>query len=64
MIRFFLLQNKSGKTRLRRWYVDAVDAATQAAIEQEIHQSVVSRKKAAANVSYLAVFPCSLPLAH
>ena len=49
MIRFFLLQNKTGVARLRRWYVDSVDEDTQAFIESEIHRQVTERSRSAAN---------------
>jgi len=42
MIRFILLQNRQGKTRLSRWYVP-FNAAEKNKIESEIHRAVVSR---------------------
>lgn len=42
MIRFILLQNRQGKTRLSKWYVP-FNAAERNKIESEIHRAVVSR---------------------
>ena len=42
MIRFILLQNRQGKTRLSRWYVP-FNAAEKNKIESEIHRAVVCR---------------------
>lgn len=42
IIRFILLQNRQGKTRLSRWYVP-FNAAEKNKIESEIHRAVVSR---------------------
>lgn len=42
MIRFILLQNRQGKTRLSKWYVP-FNAAEKIKIESEIHRAVVSR---------------------
>ena len=42
MIRFILLQNRQGKTRLSKWYVP-FNAAEKNKIESEIHRAVVSR---------------------
>ena len=44
-IRFFLLQNRVGKTRLSKWYVAAADDKEKARIEAEIHRMVVSRDR-------------------
>ncbi len=41
-IRFFLLQNRQGKTRLSKWYV-AIDEADKRRIEGEVHRLVTSR---------------------
>nr|CCA16056.1 conserved unknown protein putative [Albugo laibachii Nc14] len=43
MIRFFLLQNRQGKTRLSKWYVPAPDDQEKFRLENEIHRLVVSR---------------------
>ncbi|GMI56650.1 hypothetical protein ScalyP_jg7624 [Parmales sp. scaly parma] len=47
MIRFFLLQNRQGKTRLSKWYVPppAGGTAEKQRIESEIHKMVVLRDK-------------------
>ena len=42
MIRFFLLQNRQGKTRLSKWYV-AVEENDKCKIESEVHRLVTSR---------------------
>mmetsp|Transcript_22828 Transcript_22828/g.34260 ORF Transcript_22828/g.34260 Transcript_22828/m.34260 type:complete len:143 (-) Transcript_22828:144-572(-) len=42
MIRFILLQNRQGKTRLSKWYVP-FNANEKFKIETEIHRAVVSR---------------------
>jgi hypothetical protein len=42
MIRFILLQNRQGKTRLSKWYVP-FNAAEKNKIESEIHRAVVAR---------------------
>ncbi len=41
-IRFFLLQNRQGKTRLSKWYV-AVEEEEKRKIENEVHRIVTSR---------------------
>lgn len=51
MIRFFLLQNRQGKTRLSKWYVPPPSAssaspeAEKVRIEGEVHRLVTSRDK-------------------
>jgi len=54
MIRFFLLQNRQGKTRLSKWYIPPPSAtngavttpeAEKARIEAEVHRLVTSRDK-------------------
>ena len=42
MIRFILLQNRQGKTRLSKWYVP-FNASEKNKIESDIHRAVVSR---------------------
>lgn len=42
MIRFILLQNRQGKTRLSRWYV-AYNEADRKKIETETHRTIVQR---------------------
>lgn len=44
MIRFILLQNRQGKTRLSRWYVP-FNSAERAKLEAEIHRAVVHRER-------------------
>jgi hypothetical protein len=41
-IRFFLLQNRQGKTRLSKWYV-AIEEADKRKIENEVHRLVTAR---------------------
>ncbi|CAE7877899.1 AP17, partial [Symbiodinium sp. KB8] len=41
-IRFFLLQNRQGKTRLSKWYVD-VEEAEKRKIEGEVHRMITMR---------------------
>lgn len=41
-IRFFLLQNRQGKTRLSKWYV-AIEEAEKRKIENEVHRLVTAR---------------------
>ncbi|KAJ0394959.1 hypothetical protein P43SY_000857 [Pythium insidiosum] len=42
-IRFFLLQNRQGKTRLSKWYVPPPDDQGKTRLEGEIHRLVVGR---------------------
>ncbi|GLE03408.1 hypothetical protein PINS_up021792 [Pythium insidiosum] len=42
-IRFFLLQNRQGKTRLSKWYVPPPDDQGKTRLEAEIHRLVVAR---------------------
>ncbi len=41
-VRFFLLQNRQGKTRLSKWYV-AVEESDKRKIESEVHRLVTTR---------------------
>ena len=41
-IRFFLLQNRQGKTRLSKWYV-AIDESDKRKIENEVHRLITAR---------------------
>lgn len=41
-IRFFLLQNRQGKTRLSKWYV-AIEEPEKRKIENEVHRLVTAR---------------------
>mmetsp|Transcript_17686 Transcript_17686/g.26318 ORF Transcript_17686/g.26318 Transcript_17686/m.26318 type:complete len:100 (+) Transcript_17686:141-440(+) len=52
MIRFFLLQNRQGKTRLSKWYVSpptptngSTGEAEKVRIEADVHRLVTSRDK-------------------
>ncbi|CAM9526173.1 unnamed protein product [Chrysoparadoxa australica] len=45
MIRFLLLQNRQGKTRLRKWYIPFYDEAEKTKIEEEVHRMVVGRDR-------------------
>ena len=40
--RFFLLQNRQGKTRLSKWYV-AIEENDKRKIESEVHRLVTAR---------------------
>ena len=40
--RFFLLQNRQGKTRLSKWYV-AIEENEKRKIESEVHRLVTAR---------------------
>ena len=42
MIRFLLLQNRQGKTRLSKWYV-AIEESDKRKIENEVHRLITSR---------------------
>ena len=41
-IRFFLVQNRQGKTRLAKWYV-GVEEEEMRKIENEVHRLILSR---------------------
>ena len=59
-IRFILLQNRQGKTRLSRWYV-AYDEAERPKIETEVHRRIVQRDSKSTNfleVSANSFIPC------
>mmetsp|Transcript_15728 Transcript_15728/g.31345 ORF Transcript_15728/g.31345 Transcript_15728/m.31345 type:complete len:145 (-) Transcript_15728:28-462(-) len=46
MIRFFLLQNRQGKTRLSKWYVPPPGSEQEKArVEAEVHRFVTGRDK-------------------
>ena len=45
MIRFLLLQNRQGKTRLSKWYVQPTSEGSRLQTESEIHRMVVSRDR-------------------
>eukprot|EP01068_Selenidium_serpulae_P009181 Selendium_serpulae@DN5166_c0_g1_i1.p2 len=44
MIRFVLLQNRQGKTRLSKWYVP-FNAAERSKIESEVHRTILLRER-------------------
>jgi AP-2 complex subunit sigma-1 len=64
MIRFVLLQNRQGKTRLSKWYTPPKTAngtttdAEKARIEAEIHRLVTARDKKYTNFSAFFGFAC------
>lgn len=45
ILRFFLLQNKQGKTRLTKWYLQAPDDSERVKMELDIHRIVVDRDR-------------------
>ena len=49
MIRFFLLQNKQGKTRLSKWYATAPIESERIRLETEVHNIVSLRLKGNTN---------------
>lgn len=48
MIRYLLLQNRQGKTRLSKWYIP-VEFEEQARLENEIHKLVAARDSKVTN---------------
>jgi hypothetical protein len=60
-IRFFLLQNRQGKTRLSKWYVVPPEEADRLRMEAEIHRSVTQRDRKYTNfveVRFAFAFSC------
>ena len=56
MIRFILLQNRSGKTRLSKWYA-AYEEEEREKIKQEIHRMITTRESRYTNfVEYVLTF--------
>lgn len=55
-IRFILLQNRQGKTRLSRWYV-AYDEAERPKIETEVHRQIVQRDTKSTNFLEVSANP-------
>ena len=49
MIRFFLLQNKQGKTRLSKWYATPPPDNERAKMEADIHRTISLRVKGHTN---------------
>ena len=45
MIRFFLLMNKQGKTRLSKWYLPPPLEAERVRMEADIHKMIAVREK-------------------
>eukprot|EP00923_Selenidium_pygospionis_P017792 GHVN01031266.1.p1 GENE.GHVN01031266.1~~GHVN01031266.1.p1 ORF type:complete len:144 (+),score=22.28 GHVN01031266.1:430-861(+) len=45
MIRFFLLQNRQGKTRLSKWYANFFSYEERLKIEREVHRTIVLRDR-------------------
>ena len=49
MIRFFLLQNKQGKTRLSKWYSTPPEDAERVKMESDVHRVISMRGKGYTN---------------
>ena len=49
MIRFFLLQNKQGKTRLAKWYMTAPEDSKRVEMEGNIHRMISMRVRGNTN---------------
>jgi len=49
MIRFFLLQNRQGKTRLSKWYLTAPEDHERVKMEADIHRIISMRSKGQTN---------------
>ena len=63
MIRFFLLQNKQGKTRLSKWYATAPEDTERIKMEADIHRVIAMRVRGSTNfveVQYLTYGPSVL----
>jgi AP-2 complex subunit sigma-1 len=45
MIRFFVLMNKQGKTRLSKWYLPPPSDSERVKMESEIHRLIVLRER-------------------
>ena len=54
MIRFFLLQNRQGKTRLSKWYATAPEDSERIKIEADIHRVVSLRARG--NTNFIEVW--------
>jgi AP-2 complex subunit sigma-1 len=49
MIRFFLLQNKQGKTRLSKWYTTAPEDNARVKLEADVHRIISTRGRGYTN---------------
>eukprot|EP01033_Poteriospumella_lacustris_P006707 gene6707-4836_t len=49
MIRFFLLQNKQGKTRLSKWYVTPPEETERAKLESDVNRVIAARTRGNTN---------------
>jgi AP-2 complex subunit sigma-1 len=49
MIRFFLLQNKQGKTRLSKWYLTPPDDLERVKLEADVHRIISMRGRGYTN---------------
>jgi hypothetical protein len=61
-IRFFLLQNRQGKTRLTKWYLTPPEENDRIKMESDIHRSIVARDKKHTN--FVEVLSSSFPSPH
>lgn len=57
MIRFFLLQNKQGKTRLSKWYVTIPEDNERIRMENDIHRLISHRGKGFTNFIEVCFLP-------
>ena len=60
-IRFFLLQNRQGKTRLSKWYVVPPEEADRLRMEAEIHRTVTQRDRKYTNFVEVRCESCYFP---
>lgn len=58
MIRFFLLQNKQGKTRLSKWYSTPPPENERVKLEADVHGIISLRGKGFTNFIEVCPFPC------
>ena len=49
MIRYFLLQNKQGKTRLSKWYLTPPDDMERVKLEADVHRIISMRGRGYTN---------------
>lgn len=57
-IRFLLLQNRQGKTRLSKWYVPPPNETEKFRMEAEIHKLIVSRDRKYTNFVEVRTTAC------